>query len=256
MLRARPHCPPRFTHPHYLPLFTLPFWCAAKWHQTVSERFSHAVPSNTTRKGVVSIKTLHGNQLGNPNCLCAKEAVPVVRCLAGGSQSGVPLGCGAMGCGASSSAPVSEGTSVDGEGGGEKGQLGRRAEVETEYKLGQVLGEGAFASARLAERKSDRLKVAIKTLHRNHKLFDVAMLKNEIQVMRACDHPRCIQLLDVIEDKKCVHLVEEVAHGGELFDRITNMPSGHLTERDAAYLVSRHSRRSARLLLVFDRCRS
>lgn len=142
-----------------------------------------------------------------------------------------------MGCGASSSAPIGSPENPDGAGCGARGPLGRLVALENEYVLGQQLGEGAFASARLAERKSDNCKVAIKTLKRNHRLFDVNMLANEIQVMRAVDHPRCIRLLDVTEDKHSVHLVEEVASGGELFDRITNMPAGHLTEKDAAYLI-------------------
>ena len=139
-----------------------------------------------------------------------------------------------MGCGASSSAPV--GTPESG-GGARGGPLGRQATLEDEYTLGQELGSGAFASAHFAVRKSDNSKVAVKTLKRNHSLFNLEMLSMEIQVMRAVDHPRCIRLLDVLEDKKSVHLIEEVASGGELFDRIINMPSGHLTEKDAAYMI-------------------
>lgn len=130
-----------------------------------------------------------------------------------------------MGCGASTSAV---------EGGG---SLGRKENVRDEYDLGTVLGQGSFATARLAVRKMDGKQVAIKTLMRNHESFDKQMLKAEITVMRAVTHERCICLLDVLEDQQSVHLVEEVASGGELFDRICNMPSGHLTEKDAAFLI-------------------
>ena len=54
------------------------------------------------------------------------------------------------------------------------------------------------------------------------------VLKAEIAVMRAVTHERCIRLIDVFEDKHSVHLIEEVAMGGELFDRICEMPDSHL----------------------------
>ena len=64
------------------------------------------------------------------------------------------------------------------------------------------------------------------------------VLKAEIAVMRAVTHERCIRLIDVFEDKHSVHLIEEVAMGGELFDRICEMPDSHLTEQHAAFLVT------------------
>ena len=133
-----------------------------------------------------------------------------------------------MGCGASSSSSSS--TLPSGE-----GPLGRKGHVQDEYTFGQVLGEGAFATARLAVRKSDGEEVAIKTLMRNHDSFDLHVLRAEIAVMRAVKHERCIRLNDVIEDQDSVHVVEEVAHGGELFDRICD--KGHLTEKEAAFLI-------------------
>jgi serine/threonine protein kinase len=54
----------------------------------------------------------------------------------------------------------------------------------------------------------------------------------EINVMKKLQSPYCISLKEVIEDSKAVHLVEELAVGGELFDRI--LDSGHFSEKDAA----------------------
>jgi len=39
----------------------------------------------------------------------------------------------------------------------------------------------------------------------------------------------------VREDDKAVHLVEELASGGELFDRIIEL--GHFSEKDAVHLI-------------------
>jgi len=53
--------------------------------------------------------------------------------------------------------------------------------------------------------------------------------------MKAVDHPRCIKLLEVREDDEAIHLVEELAGGGELFDRIIDC--GQFSEKDAVHLV-------------------
>jgi len=56
-------------------------------------------------------------------------------------------------------------------------------------------------------------------------------LLNEINIMRACDHPQIIKLFEVYEADKHVHLVMEVLDGGELFNRIRS--KGTYTEVDA-----------------------
>ena len=131
-----------------------------------------------------------------------------------------------MGCASSSSASQL---------GSASGNFGRKGHVEDEYALEQELGEGAFASVSAAVRKADGAQVAIKTLDRKHELFQGSDVENEITIMRAVEHPTCIRLLDVVEDEGSVHLVEELATGGELFNRIIE---GHLTEKHAASLVS------------------
>jgi serine/threonine protein kinase len=132
-----------------------------------------------------------------------------------------------MGCGASSAAAA--------DAAAPQRALGRRAEIGNEYTLGQKLGEGAFATTHQAVRKCDGLNVAIKKIERNHKKFDLDLIEAEIKVMRQVTHERCIRLLDVVEDSSCLHLVEEVAAGGELFDRIVS--AGHLTEKHTAHMI-------------------
>eukprot|EP00286_Rhodomonas_abbreviata_P015214 CAMPEP_0181322184 /NCGR_PEP_ID=MMETSP1101-20121128/19093_1 /TAXON_ID=46948 /ORGANISM="Rhodomonas abbreviata, Strain Caron Lab Isolate" /LENGTH=387 /DNA_ID=CAMNT_0023430081 /DNA_START=212 /DNA_END=1375 /DNA_ORIENTATION=+ len=107
--------------------------------------------------------------------------------------------------------------------------------IHDKYEMGKTLGSGSFATARIATRKDNGAKVAIKTLLRSHEMFDMELLQHEIDVMRKIDHPRCIRLLEVFEDAKAVHLVEELATGGELFDRILDL--GHFSEKDAAKVI-------------------
>jgi len=53
--------------------------------------------------------------------------------------------------------------------------------------------------------------------------------------MTAVSHPRCIKLIEVLEDAQAVHLVEELATGGELFDRI--LDRGTFSEKDASLVI-------------------
>ena len=95
---------------------------------------------------------------------------------------------------------------------------------------------GAFATCRIGHKRGNpALKVAVKTLRRDHPSFDEESMQHEIRIMQAVNHPRCIRLIEVQEDATAVHLVEELASGGELFDRIID--AGHFTEVQAAVLM-------------------
>lgn len=81
---------------------------------------------------------------------------------------------------------------------------------------------------------------AIKSI-RKAKVSKIEVLKREIEILREVKHPNIIQLIDVFEDSKYLHLVTELCTGGELFDRIiakTQSKEGHYSEHDAAGLVS------------------
>lgn len=77
--------------------------------------------------------------------------------------------------------------------------------------------------------------MAVKTVRRDHPGFDADALRHEVSIMRAVDHPRCIRLIEVQENEFAVHLVEELASGGELFDRIIEL--GHFSEKNAVHLI-------------------
>ena len=47
------------------------------------------------------------------------------------------------------------------------------------------------------------------------------MLKNEIDIMKACDHPNICKLYEAYETDKHVYLVMEFVKGGDLFDAIS-----------------------------------
>ena len=120
----------------------------------------------------------------------------------------------AMGCGASCAQRA--GRVLNGVTG--VGSLGRIADLHDEFTIGQKLGDGAFATAYRGVRKADGCEVAIKTLDRTHPRFEHSLISAEIMVMRKVTHERCIRLIDVLEDARAVHLVEEVLDGSALAD--------------------------------------
>lgn len=98
----------------------------------------------------------------------------------------------------------------------------------------------------MATDKITRQKYAIKTI-RKAKVSKYDVLKKEIDILQACDHPNIIKLIEVHEDEKSIHLVQELCTGGELFDRI--IERGHYTEHDAKQIIYK-------LLLAVNYCHS
>lgn len=110
------------------------------------------------------------------------------------------------------------------------------AKIEDNYKMGKIIGRGAFSVVKEGIRKANNKKYAIKCISK--KLIDkkeLALLEREIDIMKKLQHPNIIQLMEVIDTPETLYLVLEFAPGGELFDAIVN--KGQYSEEDAAHLV-------------------
>lgn len=93
--------------------------------------------------------------------------------------------------------------------------------ISDKYDMtGVLLGEGATGQVRMAERRSDREKFAVKIINKNSKLVQDKEFLEEIDTLSRIDHVNIISLRDKYEDSENVYLVMELADGGELFDRI------------------------------------
>ena len=124
--------------------------------------------------------------------------------------------------------------------------------LETEYSLqaGGVLGHGAFSTVRLAFRKQDGIKVAIKSIAKHEALrsrrlrmqTDTRHYLEEWEILRRLkDNPYVIDLLDVFETNEEIQLVTEYCPGGELFDAIKKKQRRNLSnncEIQAAQITS------------------
>lgn len=104
------------------------------------------------------------------------------------------------------------------------------------YKLGEVLGQGAYSTVKLAIHKYKHTKVAVKIVNRQDlSTADEDLLKQEVSIMQRLQHNHIIQLFDFFEEEKFYYLVLEYMDGGELFDRIVKKTS--YNEKEARDVV-------------------
>jgi len=126
--------------------------------------------------------------------------------------------------------------------------------IHQTYHIRRVLGHGASSTVRLAIRRSDGKRHAVKCIPKYTILSERNRL-DEIALLRALDHPNIVSLIDVFETEHEVQLVFEYCAGGELFDAVlgkndnimqentkfldaTNNVSKKISEQDAAHIVS------------------
>jgi len=114
------------------------------------------------------------------------------------------------------------------------------SDVRVKYHINpKEIGHGHYGVVRKCMHRETKVWYAIKSI-RKSKVGKVDVLKREVALLQECNHPNIIQLVEVHEDKKYLHLVTELCTGGELFDRIiekTQSEEGCFSERDAAGLV-------------------
>jgi calcium-dependent protein kinase len=104
---------------------------------------------------------------------------------------------------------------------------------------GPVLGSGVSGLVRLVTHKATGLEYAVKCLDLGlvGTKEGLAQLREEIFIMCQLDHPNIVRLEEVYESHSEIYLVQELCHGGELFDRLDEQPDYHYTEGECARLV-------------------
>ncbi|CAI5463183.1 unnamed protein product [Closterium sp. Yama58-4] len=125
-----------------------------------------------------------------------------------------------------------------GSGGGSV--LGREfGRLEKKYLMVEKeLGAGQFGVTRVVQCKQSGRQLACKSINKGDlkSKADVDAVKREVMVHEMVGgHSNVAKLEDVFEDEEAVHLVMELCHGGELFDRIKERR--RLEERDALCIM-------------------
>lgn len=89
------------------------------------------------------------------------------------------------------------------------------------YDIEKRIGEGTFGQVKIATHKPTGQKRAIKSMPKlGIPTHDSAKFIEEIEILRAIDHPNVLKLYEFYEDQYYIHLVTEICHGGDLFDYI------------------------------------
>eukprot|EP00347_Sterkiella_histriomuscorum_P019499 403341396 len=93
------------------------------------------------------------------------------------------------------------------------------ATIEDFYEIREDLGRGKFGQVKLAIHKKTQKKVAVKVIKKKDmNLNEIELQKREIEVLKICQHPNIIRLLDVFENPEYIYIVLEHMAGGDLFN--------------------------------------
>ena len=103
-----------------------------------------------------------------------------------------------------------------------------------EYELKDKLGEGAYGCVYKVQQKTTNYLRAVKAIKKKNVDYDE--FNNEIEVLKAIDHPNIIKLFDCYQDKRYYYMVEEYCSGGDLFDYIQK--EKHFTENKAGSIFN------------------
>lgn len=118
------------------------------------------------------------------------------------------------------------------------GSSSQKSSFESKYMLTtKILGEGAFATVKLAVDLKTASKVAVKIID-CQKLSSSAKesLEIEIEILKVLvEHDKIVKLLGHYQEKDMVYLVLENMEGGELFDRIVH--KSKYSEKEARDLI-------------------
>jgi len=100
------------------------------------------------------------------------------------------------------------------------------------YKFGKTLGQGSFATVKLATCLADNSPWAVKIIDKSAlDKDDAKALQIECDTMIQVNHRNIVRLKEVYDNEKKFFMILEVCSGGELFDRIVEVE--HYTEKEA-----------------------
>jgi serine/threonine protein kinase len=86
------------------------------------------------------------------------------------------------------------------------------------YEIKETLGKGKFGLVKTAYHKKTGKKVAIKVMSKKEMTVqDVELQRREIEILKMCQHPYIIRLLDIFENQEYIYIVMEHLAGGDLF---------------------------------------
>jgi serine/threonine protein kinase len=113
------------------------------------------------------------------------------------------------------------------------------AEFKKDYIVGKVVGEGAYASVRVATFRPLSKKVAIK-VYEKAKLREPQRKKSvrrEIRILQMLDHPNIVKILDVVETNNHLNIIMEYLDGISLNAYLQDQQGHRASERHAKTII-------------------
>mmetsp|Transcript_9264 Transcript_9264/g.7060 ORF Transcript_9264/g.7060 Transcript_9264/m.7060 type:complete len:129 (-) Transcript_9264:636-1022(-) len=103
-------------------------------------------------------------------------------------------------------------------------QVGEPPETSIEfYRIGKMLGRGAFGKVNLAMHKLVRKLVAIKSLNKDSLTLDEQQkvkLMKEVSLLLKLRHNHVVKIYETIETDKHIIIVMELCAGGDLLNYV------------------------------------
>ncbi|KAG7337300.1 protein kinase domain containing protein [Nitzschia inconspicua] len=115
--------------------------------------------------------------------------------------------------------------------------------IRSTYVLKEVIGRGSWGIVRKCQHRETKKCFAVKTINKAQvPAEEREILKQEVNNLeRAQGHLHLVQLVDVFEDRKNIHIVTELLTGGELYQQVISMsqrtPPETFSSQDAAWMV-------------------
>ena len=106
------------------------------------------------------------------------------------------------------------------------------------YEIKERLGKGIFGEVKLGINKKTGKKVAIKIINKLSLIReeDKQLIKSEIDIMKLCNHPNIVKLLDYFENSYNFYIVMEYINGGTLKEYL-NKHYFNLSEYQIANII-------------------
>eukprot|EP00965_Chrysotila_dentata_P188408 6172718-Pleurochrysis_carterae.AAC.2 len=101
----------------------------------------------------------------------------------------------------------------------------REGELARVYDLSSsvVLGQGGFGIVYTVRKRATGERFAVKSVSA------ASVMREEIEIQRALDHPNICRIYDVFDDEQSgkVHVVMELCSGGSLISRMRSQKHAH-----------------------------
>ena len=92
--------------------------------------------------------------------------------------------------------------------------------ISEKYDIGKKLGTGNFAVVYQVTNKTTNKDYALKVIAKKKIKGKEHVVDGELELLRKIQHPHIIALIEVIDGKKNLYIVTEIATGGDLFESI------------------------------------